>query len=138
MKKLLGTILLLISVFTVSIVAGQVIRQYVFPTTGEISSVNLSVTWLDGNPVTDIDWGATENSTAYVLEPINITNISNIPVNLMLSTDNLSDSIITLTLTWNYTGNTLQPSESEIIELYQTVTATGSYSYDTVINATET
>lgn len=116
-------------------VAGAVAyKELVIPTTGTVSTVNVSATWLDGEPVTSLDWSVTDNNTAYVMDLINVTNISNVPVTLSLETRNLNASIISLTLTWNYTtGTVLAPDEWVLVELEQTVTATGAYSYDTII-----
>jgi len=136
MKKLV-LIALVIGTLLIGYTVGNLLRTYLFPTTGEIATISLSITWLNGTAVTAIDWGVTENGTAYIMEPINITNLSNIPVNLTLSMLNPSLSIISLSLTWNYIGSILQPNGWIIVELEQTVTATGPYSYDTVITATE-
>lgn len=114
-----------------------VAKEYLFPTTGTVTNVQLTFTWtLDDTPVTSIDWGTVDNSTEYVMNPINITNTSNVPVNITLSTAN-EVGIISLSLTWNHTDTTLAIDESVIIELYQNVTATGAYSYDTIIGGIE-
>lgn len=110
---------------------------YKFPTTGDIATIELSVKWLNGTEVTNINWGVVENSTADIMEPLKVTNIGKVAVTLALSTATLSPSILSLTLTWNYTGAVLQPNNSATVELTQTVTATGPYTYETVITATE-
>jgi hypothetical protein len=125
-----------------NLVVAPLIEQYIFSTTGEIATLNLNVAWMNGTEVTKIDWGVTQNNTEYEIEPMNITNLSNVNVTLELSYTNNSTSITALTLTWNYTdyplqNQTLQPNESIIVELYQNCTATGEYSYDTVIEAKE-
>ena len=82
-----------------------------------------------------MDWGPTLNSTEYVYgEPINITNVGNVPVNLTISYQN-PINITAMTVGWNCTVAPLQPSCWVIVEVYQNVTAIGPYSYDTVITA---
>lgn len=130
-KKML--ILACIAALLVGAAIGVVMVEYYYPTTGTISTLELSVKWLDGSDVLAIEWFTTENSTEYVMDPMNITNISNIPVYLTLSYGN-TINITDLQLTWNYTGNPLSPDAWEILELYQNCTATGDYSYDTIIS----
>ena len=133
-KITIGLIALILSV--ASLVAASVMVEYYYPTTGTISTLELSVKWLNGADVSAIDWLVTDNSTEYVMEPMNITNIGNTPVYLTISYAN-PVNIIELELTWNYTGNPLSPNAWEILELYQNCTATGAYSYETVISANE-
>jgi len=119
-------------------VIAPAIFEWLIPTTGQIGIVSTELMWLDGSQVTVIDWGTVENSTEYILEPINITNTGNTAVTLALSDSNWL-GIISLTLTWNYTpGTIVQPNAFVIVELTQNVTASGDYSYDTWINATAT
>jgi len=112
--------------------------KLIFPTTGTIPSGSIKATWLDGTEVTSIDWGITENATAYtMMEPIQITNLYNVPIILNLSYAN-PINIISITLTWNYTDEILDPGMSIFVELNQTVTASETtFSYDTVITAIE-
>lgn len=136
------TILKLAAFLIIGVLIGAVVaiavQQYVFPTTGTVTTVSLTIAWLDGGaPVSTIAWGPCENSTEYELEPLNITNTSNVPVTLNLATSDLSTSIITLDLTWNYSDTKLEPNESIILALTQNVTATGDYTYNTIIDATE-
>ena len=138
MRNTLKLALVLIVGLFIGLAVAQIIQQYIFPTTGEIATISLSIKWLNGTDVetTGINWGPTENSTWYVMDPINITNLSNIPVNLTLSWIEKT-GIITMQLDWNFSGNTLQPNNYEIVELYQNVTATGPYTYDTIIRGIE-
>jgi len=124
---------LLLAGILIGSVGAQLIKEYVIPTTGTVITVNTTVTWLDGSAVNMIDWGGTDNSTEYAMMPFNVTSTSTTPINLTLSTADHSASIISLSLTWNYTGSTLNPNDFVIVELTQNVTATGSYSYDTII-----
>jgi outer membrane protein assembly factor BamA len=124
----------------IGVAVAILVSNTTIPTVGTVKAVGVTVTWLDleHTPVTEIDWGLCDNSTAYTMEPFNITNTENTPCILALSTGNLSASIISLTLTWNYTDTILLPGESVIVELTQTITATvGPYSYDITITATE-
>ena len=110
--------------------------NYIYLNTGIIVEPKLSVTWLDGTAVTSMDWGFTLNGTEYMYsEPVNVTNIGNVDITLSIGYQNPSLSILSITVSWNYTSATLTPNESAILELYQNVTATGPYSYDTVITA---
>lgn len=139
MNKTVKYIALLLAGILLGTVGAQLIKEYLIPTIGTVETVEASITWLnDGSPVTSIDWGPVENSTAYILEPINITNIGTTPFNLTLFATSLSPSIISLVLSWNYTDTTLYPSNFVIVELTQIVTATGAYSYTTRIVATQT
>lgn len=133
MNKIFKYVALLFAGILIGTVGAQLIKEYFIPTTGDISTVKLSITWLDGSPVTTIDWGTVDNSTEYILDPINITNISNTPVNLTLTAVTPSPSIISLSLTWNYTDTPIPPLSFVIVELTQNVTATGPFTYDTVI-----
>ena len=138
MKKL-ATILLVLALIAITLgIVYALATTLHIPTDGTVTLLGLSATWVsDGSNVTAIDWTVTENSTAYVHEPMNLTNTSNVPVTLSLSTTDWSSSIITLSLTWNYTGAALGSLDWVIVELTQNVTATGAYSYTTVITATE-
>ena len=140
MKKLkaLGAILLIAVLTFVTLTQGlPPLMQLIFPTTGTIPSGSIKATWLDGKEVTSIDWGITENATAYTMEPIQITNLYNVPIILNLSYAT-PINIISMTLTWNYTDDTpLEPEEKIFVVLTQNVTAEQlSYSYETVITAT--
>ena len=130
----LGIIALLIGVG----IAYALTTSLHLPTDGTVIILGLSATWVsDGSNVTSIDWLETENSTEYEMAPMNLTNTSNVPVTLSLSTQDWSPSILALSLTWNYTGAALGSLDWVIVELYQNVTATGDYGYTTVITATE-
>ena len=121
-------------------VAATQITPYLYPSNGNvpIKVLGVSITWaVDGTPVTQLDWGTVENSTEYVMDPIKITNTKDLPTTLTLSTTSLSPSIIALILTWNYTDTVLLPTQSVIVELTQNVTATGFFTYTTIVTATE-
>ena len=136
--KALGAILLIAVLTFVTLTQGlPYLMELIFPTTGTIPSGSIEATWLDGREVTSIDWGITENATAHTMEPIQITNLYNVPIILDLSYQN-EKNIINMTLTWNYTDNTpLGPDENIFVVLTQNVTAEQlSYSYETVITAT--
>lgn len=137
MSKILSLGILTIIGLLIGIGLGALIETITIPSTGTISTAKISLKWLDGTNVTEIDWGLTENNTAYTYEPINVTNIGTVPITLSLTTQNLSPSIISLTLTWNYTGTPLNPKTWILVVLTQTITATGAYTYDTIITATE-
>ena len=135
------TLILLAVVLTSTILVGNmVIAPFIFtvliPTTGRTSTVEVTVTWLDGSEVTQIDWGIVDNNTETSLSDlINITNTGNQPVTLTLSTVNLVN-ITAITLTWNATSP-LAVGESTTVQLNQTVTASEqTFSYDTKIDAT--
>ena len=138
MKKLkaLGAILLIAVLTFVTLTQGlPPLMELIFPTTGTIPSGSIKATWLDGKEVTSIDWGITENATAYTMEPIQITNLYNVPIILDLSYQK-DENIISMTLTWNCTDVILEPNETTVAELTQNVTAKElSYSYKTVITA---
>jgi hypothetical protein len=132
--KALGVILL-VAALTFTLANAAV--TYLFPSIGRISQISLSSKWLDGSDVTIIDWGIIDNDTAYIMDPINITNTGNVPVTLMLSYAN-PVNITTLTLTWNYSGEIVNPQQWIIVELTQTVIANQlTFSYDTVITPSE-
>lgn len=137
MKGKLKWALACILALLAGVVAAQSFKQYFYPTNGTISTIGVSVTWLDGSSVTEFNWGSVENGTAYVMDPVNITNIENTNVTLSLNTTDWSATVIDLTLTWNYTGAILPPTESVIVELEQVITGTGDWTYTTVITATE-
>ena len=135
--KALGAILLIAALTFVTLTQGlPPLMELIFPTTGTIPSGSIEATWLDGEEVTSIDWGITENATAYTMEPIRITNLYNVPIILNLSYAN-PINIISITLTWNYTDEILDSGMSIFVELNQTVTASETtFSYDTLITAT--
>ena len=136
--KALGAILLIAILTFAALTYGlPYLMELIFPTTGTIISGQIKATWLNGTEVTSIDWGITENATAYtMMKPIQITNLYNVPIILNLSYTNLIN-ITSMTLTWNYTGDTLGPEENIFVVLTQNVTAEQlSYSYGTVITAT--
>ena len=137
--KALGAILLIAVLTFVTLTQGlPPLMELIFPTTGTILSGSIKATWLNETEVTSIDWGITENATAYtMMEPIQITNLYNVPIILNLSYAN-PINIISITLTWNYTDDTpLEPEENIFVVLTQNVTAKElSYSYGTVSTAT--
>ena len=137
MNKNLKWIAIFLSALTAGAAVANITQTYLYPTDGNITVVGVSVKWLNGTAISQINWGTVDNSTAYVMAPINVTNIENTPVTLSLSTNATSPSIISLTLTWNYTGTVLQPSNWVIVELTQTITATGPFTYNTIITAKE-
>jgi len=121
----------------IGVVAAAVTRDYIFPTVGKVTAIELSIAWTNGTEITNINWGPCDNATVYEMEPMNITNLSNVAVTLELNTTNWVD-IIALTLTWNYTTQVLETNDSIILALTQNVTAAGDYSYNTVIRGVET
>jgi len=136
--KALGAILLIAVLTFITLTQGlPPLMQLIFPTTGTLVSGSIEATWLNETEITSIDWGITENATAYTMEPIQITNLYNVPIILNLSYAN-PINIISITLTWNYTDEILDPGMSIFVELNQTVIASETtFSYDTVITATE-
>ena len=136
--KALGAILLIAVLTFITLTQGlPPLMELIFPTTGTLVSGSIEATWLNETEITSIDWGITENATAYTMEPIQITNLYNVPIILNLSYQN-EENILSMTLTWNYTGTTLGPDENIFVVLTQNVTAEQlSYSYDTVITAIE-
>lgn len=98
---------------------------------GQLTTVNITAS------INSLDWGTIDNSTTVNSPTFQVTNIGNKPVTLTLSTSNLSPSIITLDLTWNYAGATIQPNEQIDIFLTQTLTASGDWNYDTLITGVE-
>ena len=111
--------------------------QHSFYNNGGIKAIGVSVTWLNGTAVDTVNWGKLENGSTYILEPLNITNTGEFPVNLTLSTSSPTN-IISLSLTWNYAGGTVVAvGGSVIVEITQTLTASGDWSYTTVITATQ-
>jgi len=114
-------------------------KDYFYPMNGSVDITSLSVTWADtGEEFSGYEWGIVNNSEATLMEaPLNITNIGNTDATLSLGTQDLSGTITDLVLAWNYTGATLTPQDWVIVELTQTVTATGPWSYTMVITATE-
>ena len=140
MNKNLKWLTIILSAIAIGAVGAGFTQSYLYPSNGTvpIRTLGVSVTWaVDGTTVTQLDWGTVENSTEYVMDPIKITNTKDLPTTLTLSTTSLSSSIISLTLTWNYTGTILLPTQSVIVELTQNVTATGFFTYTTIITAIE-
>lgn len=122
----------------IGVVAASVSKQYFYPTNGTIQTVGVSVTWASNSTViTNLNWGNVKNNSNYLMDPIKITNTGQTNVTLSLSTAYPSTSIIALTLTWNYTGAIIQPSQYVVVELTQNITAIGPWSYTTIITATE-
>ena len=135
----------LILLALVATIAGAAIavplQQYFYSMNGgvQLELIGVTVTWADtGEEFLGYDWGIVNNSKPTLLEaPLNITNIENTPANLTLTTKDLSGTITDIILDWNYTGVTLQPKHWVIVELNQTITTTGDWSYTMVITATE-
>lgn len=138
-KKTFFTLALIgLTIATIFVVGAQLVRQYLIPTQGVPAELSLSMTWTDDDSeVTVIDWGPCENSVAYALTPINITNTSNVPITLELVSQGWSPSIVAITLLWNYTGFAIDPGASVVVELVQNVTFTGPFMYDTSITAVQ-
>jgi len=132
-KGKIKTLVTMLLAALVGVAAGAVV-DYSFDNNGTIEIVGVSFTYLNGTEVTSLNWGAVENGTATLWpEPFLVTNTGNTNVTLLLYTQNHSPSIIALLLTWNYTGQVLEPGESVAVTLTQTVTATGPWSYTAVI-----
>lgn len=129
----LGVITFLI----VNIAVAPWLYTVVFPTVGKLNIGEVSVTWKNGTVITQFNYGYVNNNTATPLpDLVKVTNTGTLPATLSLSTAN-QVNITLLTLTWNYTGTTLNPSDSILIQLTQNVTASSeTFGYDTKIDAT--
>jgi len=137
--KALGAILLIAALTFVTLTQGlPPLMELIFPTKGTISTIGVTAIWQsNGEPVTIIDWGIIDNNTEYIMDPINITSTSNVPVTLNLSYTN-PENIITLILTWNYADQIINPGTSILVVLHQIMIANQTtFSYNTVITAIE-
>jgi len=133
-KGKIKTLVAMVLAALVGVAAGAVF-DFSFDNNGTIETVGVSFTYLNGTEVTSLDWGVVENGSTYDWPDFLVTNTGNTNITLSLYTKNHSPSIIALSLTWNYTGAVLEPGETVAVTLTQTVTATGSWSYTTVIEA---
>jgi len=141
--KALGAILLIAVLTFAALTYGMpYLRDYFFPTTGSVTTIGVTARWLNCTLVTLIDWGIVDNNTEYVMDPINITSTSNVPVTLSLNYTN-PINITSLILTWDYTDRPIveqkiDPGASILVNLHQTVTGNQTtFSYNTVITAIE-
>jgi len=113
-------------------------------TSGVITSADLEAYWDSEctNAVSSINWGTiypggSKNVTIY------LKNTGNVPLNLSLSTDNWnpSNAGTYLTLTWDYSGEQLQPGGVVQVTLTLTVSSNTqgitNFSFDVVITGTE-
>jgi len=135
-------IISVIILFTAVLIGNMVIAPFIFtiliPTIGRIGKGEITVTsYPSGASIPQFDWGIIENNTETSYPSlINVTNTGDKTATLALSAVN-QVNITALTLTWNYTSSPLQPSDSVLLQLNQTVTASEeTFYYDTRIDAT--
>ena len=90
--------------------------------------------------VSAINWGEISPS-GYSQATLYLKSTSNKPVNLTLTTENWSPSVAEqyLTLTWNYAGDVLQPSEVRAViftlSVSADVTGVTDFSHDMILTA---
>jgi hypothetical protein len=141
MKKeaLLWIILLLAgSTCLVSHAVSEYLR--IIACTGTVKAVNVGVYWNQNctESVASIDWGMLEpgeskNVTIY------LKNEGNTPINLSLSASNWNPAEAEnhIILTWNYTGESLQPDQALpttfILTVDQNITNITAFNFDIII-----
>jgi hypothetical protein len=121
-------LIIIIAAATIAIAYAIITYMTIIPSTGGIQEVKI-------NTPASIDWGDVENGTL-ATKTIQITNTGNKACTLSLTTANRSGTIITLSLLWDYTGTPINPQQAVNVQLMQTLTATGDWSYDVIVTAT--
>lgn len=112
-------------------------KTVTIPTVGTVKTIGVEA------DVDFIDWEMVEPNSSNT-QLINVQPTGNVPVTLTLATANWTPPNASqfLTLTWNYTGQILQPFEWTPVELTLTVasnvTGIDSFSFDILIIAEET
>ena len=134
------TIILVMAGITV----GYAILQYIYRinSTGTLQTIGCQVIDDNGTLLTSIDWGSLEPNSTVDFHCFVINNGS-VPITLNLTTENWNpvNASNYITLTWDYLGDTINPSESHPIILTLTVSpeisGISDFSFDIVITATE-
>jgi len=111
--------------------------------TGSVKTVGVGVYWDSGltNKVSSIDWGMLEPGSN-VTKTVYIRNEGNAAATLSMATSNWNPSNTSnyLTLTWNYSGQTLNVNEAVQVKLTLTASSSiagiTSFSFDITITAT--
>ena len=114
------------------------------PNVGTVTTVGVEAYWDVNatNPVEQIDWGACQPGVNYT-ETIYIMNSGNTPCNLTFQTESWNPQNATncITLSWNYTGQILQPNQIIPVELQLSISDQISgieqFSFNLVIIASE-
>ena len=109
---------------------------------GNLKTVGIGVYWDSRltSKASTTNWGILQPGTQKSLT-VYIHNEGNYPVTLSLSTSNWTPSTASayLTLTWNYDGQTISPSEQMQVALTLTVssniTGTSNFSFDIIMAA---
>ena len=138
----LALVLILLMVLAGVTVYAVVTRQWRIQTVGNIKTVGLQIKDDNSNLITYIDWGTLTPNSTKDFHAFAVNN-GTIPITLTLTTENWNPSEAQnyMSLTWNYTGNIINPGESHPIvftlTVYSNVTGISSFSFDMVIIAQE-
>jgi hypothetical protein len=121
-SKIAALTIIAILLTTCFIIAAAIIMFTVtIPSGGNLQKAGVTVTWLNGTEVSYMNWSGIENATETPYpELIKVTNNGTIPITLTLNRTNISSNILALSLSWNYTGTILNPSNFAIVQLYLT------------------
>lgn len=140
MSKKLFILLLALILLSIGLVYGMMSRSHVIGSIATIKTVDVGV-YEDINCttlVTTIDWGMVEPGESMNYSAF-IRNEANVPITLALTTENWNpaDASTWITLTWNYTGETLLVNEVIDVTLTLTVdaeiTEISTFSFDIII-----
>ena len=129
------------SVLAIIVYAFQ--RSLVIHNSGYVYGVGVEVYWDSEctNPCTAINWGDLYPGDVKT-QQLYIKNIENTPCTLTLATANWSpwSASIYIAVSWNYTGQTLNPGEvlpvTFTLEVSQQITGIHEFQFDIIITAT--
>jgi hypothetical protein len=142
-KKTIFYTILITSLLFASVASGIISYVITIPTTGTISTVGIGIY---NDPaatinVTAISWGIlTPNQSTQKLLYIKNTNLINCVVTLTENNWNPTNAHEYMTISWNYSGQTLTPSMilpvTVTLSLYDNASAIMNFGFDMIFTAT--
>jgi len=137
---IVGVLLLMLGVCAATYATLQ--YRYSIKNQGNISTVGCVALDDYGNPITNIDWGTLEPNS-WVDKVVYVQNNGTVNIVLGLATENWNPAAAEgfLTLTWNYTGQILNPDQKIplllTLQVSQSISGITDFSFDIIITATE-
>ena len=134
---LLGSMILLASTY---VAYGILTAQKTIPSVGTVKTVNVGAYWDETctDPVVSINWGMIEPASSRNVV-VYLKNEGNTPITLSLRTEGWSppEASTYLTLSWDYTGSEIPPTEFKpttlILTISESITGITSFSFDIII-----
>ena len=142
--KFVALIVALVFLSSLSIGVAVIIKNASIPNLGTVTAIGVGVYWDNTctNPVTAINWGIIDPGTSESVTFF-VRNEGTVPQTLLLSTDNWNPAKAEnyITLSWDYSGQVLNPDQ--VIRVTLTLTISESiedvtdFRFDVIISGSE-